>query len=117
MATTLINDLRNPGDPIYYSKGWIDTVEDHLPFFQDIGNGKQYTPTGMEKHRYNGRFYAFLRDVAKMTDPRYHYVYLRANNMTNPDQFGDNYPLLVFPDITKIEKVMSRYVNSIPRQA
>lgn len=114
MAIPLVEKMRNPGNPVYYSTGWINCVEDHLIFLQDPGNGQAYTPTGMERSRYKGRFYAFLRDVAKINYPHFYYVYLRANNMTSPDQFNEKFDLLILPDISKIEQIYSRYISSVP---
>lgn len=116
MTEPLVTKLRNPGQASYYTFGWINCVEDHLIFLQDPGNGEVYRPTGMERSRYQGRFYAFLRDVVKMDQPQYFYPYLRANNMTAPDQFGEKHDLLIFPDITKIEQIYTRYTASLPTQ-
>lgn len=114
MADKLVTLLRNPGDRTFYSTGFINTIEDHLAFLQDIGNGKSYSPTGMELYRYQGRFYAFLRDVIGLKLPEYYYAYLRANNMTSPDQFDSRYSALILPDTTKIDQIMKLYVSSLP---
>lgn len=115
MTEPLIEKLRNPGDKEYYSVGWINCVEDHIPFLQDTGNGQTYRPTGMERFRYKGRFYAYLRDVIKVNYPQYFYVYLRANNMTAPDQFGIKDDLIIIPDTNKIDQIFTRYIASTAR--
>lgn len=114
MSIPLVEKMRNPGNATYYSVGWANCVEDHILFFQDSTISKPYRPTGMERSRYKGRFYAFLRDVIKETKPEYYYVYLRTNNMTSPDQFGEKYDLLMIPDTSKIEQIYTRYMSSIP---
>jgi len=109
---TLVSLMRNPGDPRYYSQGWINTIEDHLTYLQDDGNGKTYTPTGMERNRYQYRFFAFLRDVIKLTREEHYYAVMRANNMTSPMEFGEDWDFLIIPAETKINALFDQYITS-----
>lgn len=110
---TLVSLMRNPGDPRYYSQGWINAVEDHLTFLQDDGNGTTYSPTGMERARYKYRFFAFLRDVLKLTREEHYYAILRANNMTSPMEFDENWDFLIIPSGAKIQTIYEQYITSL----
>lgn len=109
---TLISQMRNPGDQRFYEQGWINTVEDHLTYFQDDGNGKTYTPTGMERAKYKYRFFAFLRDVIQRTREEHYYVIMRANKMTSPNEFDEDWDFLIIPDENKIDALYNQYISS-----
>lgn len=110
---TLVSLMRNPGDQRYYSQGWVNTVEDHLTYLQDDGNGTTYSPTGMERTRYKYRFFAFLRDVLSLTREEHYYAIMRANNMTSPMEFDENWDFLIIPSGAKIQALYEQYITSV----
>ncbi|UQT02864.1 hypothetical protein TOTORO_00010 [Serratia phage vB_SmaS-Totoro] len=110
MATNLIDAMNNPGQPEYYSRGFYNIVEDHLQWLQDPINSNMYKVSGMEAHRYYGRFYAYLRDVVGANKPEYYYTILRVNNMTSPMQFDENWHEVLIPKDGKIDTLMEKYL-------
>lgn len=112
---TLTSLMRNPGDQGYYSQGWINTVEDHLAYFQDDGNGTTYSPTGMERNRYKYRFFSFLRDIIRAKRPEHYYVIMRANNMTSPMEFDESWDFLIIPSEAKIQDLYAKYNASVAK--
>lgn len=114
MATNLIDEMINPGEPIYYEKGFYNVVEDHLQWLQDPANSEVHQVSGMEAHRYYGRFYAYLRDVVGKDTPQYYYPILRVNNMKNPMEFDQKWHHVMIPKDGVMDTLMEKYLAFKP---
>lgn len=85
MTFTVMSHRVPSGDDLYYEMGFRNLVETHLNILKyeavaltDISADKIY--------QYEGDLYGLLSEIG--IEPQYHWIYMRVNGMTNPNQFG-----------------------------
>jgi len=85
MALTVMSLATNPGDPLYYTEEFRRVIETHLNILkrsnvqlERISNDKVY--------QFEGNFYGLLNELGVAAN--LHWIYLRVNEMENPNQFG-----------------------------
>lgn len=85
MAFTVLAHRVPSGDDLYYNMAFRNLVETHLNIlkFEAVA----FTNIAPDKiYQYEGDFYGLLSELG--IEPQYHWIYMRVNNMTNPNQFG-----------------------------
>lgn len=108
-----VNDLAlNPGDPWYYTPGWLACVEDHLEILRNAPDTKPIAVTDTDRYRYQSDFNGYLRDQTVFTQPQYAYVIMRMNYMFSPLDFDDTVVALAIPNQGTIDYIMAKYKTS-----
>jgi hypothetical protein len=85
MAFTVLAHRVPSGDDLYYEMRFRNIVETHLNILKR--EAVAFTDVAPDKiYQYEGDFYGLLSEMG--IEPQYHWIYLRVNDMTNPNQFG-----------------------------
>ena len=117
MAFTIIKDMAKGGDDIYYDAGFRLVVETHLNVLIARAAAIEEIPLD-QFNQYEGDFYGYL--VERAIPPEYHFIYLRMNGMTNPNQFAKQMrdpsnphvrPLLIRPNTNEIDILVRYYMS------
>lgn len=117
MAFTIIDQMAKPGDDLYYEPAFRLIVETHLNILKRVRVIKEDIPLDLF-HQYEGDFYGYL--VERSIPPYLHWIYLRVNGMTNPNEFakeerdplGRSYaPVLLRPHDNTIDSLRSFYLS------
>jgi hypothetical protein len=116
MATTLtssspgINSLMfNPGPSVYYTSGFRQVLEDHMTYLrQHQAQLVQVTPQAAWENDQD--LFGFLQVIN--LPPQYHWVTMRMNNFTSPNEFGQETSLLLVPSANVLEQLRSAYMTS-----
>jgi hypothetical protein len=117
MAFTIFNKMAKPGDDIYYDPDFRLVLETHLNLL--IGNAAARDDIPLDLfYQYEGDFYGFLTE--KNVPPEYHFIHLRMNGMTNPNQFAKEMrdpsnplvrPVWVRPNQNQIDGIVRLYMS------
>lgn len=71
---------------VYYDPEFRTVLETHMQLFRTHPTTR-HTPISPDKiHQYEGDFYGLLGEMGVLMEHRW--LYMRVNNMTNPNQFG-----------------------------
>lgn len=86
MSFKVASLARDSGDSVLYEPGFRTIIETHLPIIKDPSISRQTQITPDKIHQYEADFYGLLCEMEIPLDQ--HWIYLRANDMTNPNEFG-----------------------------
>lgn len=104
-----INNLSlPPGEDIFYSKGFMDTLESHMDFFRKSINSTIVDIDNRQSDVYNGDLFGYLNEVG--IEIKYHWVFMRVNGLYSSSGFTKNIRTLILPSRDQIEKIRSAYV-------
>jgi hypothetical protein len=82
-------------------------MEQHLQYLKTAGNVREVLIDNKYKGKYYGDFYAVLSDLGLA--PKYHYLTLLLNGMTNPIEFVNQLTTVRLPDTDIIDQILSVY--------
>lgn len=117
MAFTIFDRMAKPGDDIYYSQDFRLIVETHLLVLINRAAAIDDIPLDLY-YQYEGDFYGYLVELA--IPPEYHFILLRMNGMTNPNQFAKEMrdprnpavnPKLIRPNENEVNKLVQYYMS------
>lgn len=117
MAFTILDKMAKPGDDLYYDPDFRLVLETHLNVLINRAAAREEIPLDLF-YQYEGDFYGYL--VERGVVPEHHFIYLRMNGMTNPNQFAKQMrnpnnplirPVLVIPNQNQIDNIVRLYMS------
>lgn len=103
--------MLNPGPDLFYDSDFRNVLEDHMTFLR-----QNYCQTVVlapdEAYQWRSDFFGLLQ--AKGIPRQYHWLMMRINNYTSPNQFPEDAIAILQPDFTVIDKIAQSH-NSLPR--
>jgi hypothetical protein len=117
MAFTIFNKMAKPGSELYYDSDFRLVLETHLNLLINRAAAVEDIPLDLF-YQYEGDFYGYL--VEKGIPPEYHFIHLRINGMTNPNQFAKEMrdpsnplvrPVLIRPNQNQIDNIVRLYMS------
>ncbi|ARV76738.1 hypothetical protein PHABIO_107 [Pseudomonas phage Phabio] len=117
MAFTIMTLMAQPGPELFYDPKFRLMVETHINILRNHFVTREDIPAN-HYYQYEGDFYGFL--VGRSIPAHLHWVYMRVNGMTNPNQFAKdlrNYytgmvkPTLLIPNDGVLSDIQRMYVS------
>lgn len=117
MAFTIISKMARGGEDLYYDPDFRLVLETHLQVLINRAAARNDIPLDLF-YQYEGDFYGYLVEIG--VTPAHHFIYLRMNGMTNPNQFAkemrreDNpyiRPVLIVPNQNQIDNIVRLYMT------
>ncbi len=96
-------------EDVYYSAGFIQTIEDHLSFLRTGSTIKTISVTDQQNIKYEGDFYGLLDDCR--IDKKYHQIVLRVNGYDSSGDFDGNIEYFIIPDFSEVEEIKMLYLT------
>lgn len=97
------------GPDIYYNQLFRNVLEDHMTFLR---NSQETTILNIEPamaYKYEGDLFGLLFNYNIVFE--YHWIVMRMNNMTNPNQTKSTLTNLIIPNKAIIERLRSVYMT------
>jgi hypothetical protein len=107
----LTNLMVDPGPDIFYDPEFRNVLEDHMSYLRE--NYCQVVVLQPdEAYQWRGDFFGLLSQ--KGVPRQYHWLVMRLNQYTSPNQFTEDIQVMLFPDYTVVEKIAQSH-NSLSR--
>lgn len=106
-----INNLTRTIDPVYYSAGFLQTIEDHLSFLRMDAPISTISVSDQQNIKYEGDFFGLLDD--SKIDKKYHHIVLRVNGYVNSADFKGDIDYFVIPDFSEVEEIKALYITKL----
>ncbi len=94
-------------DAVYYTPGFLRTCESLLPKLRSSPTNTVLSIEPTLGHRYQGDFYGML--TASRIAPKYHWITMRVNDISSPDQYDGTQLDFILPDFSIVESQMVMY--------
>jgi hypothetical protein len=107
----LNNLMVDPGPDIFYDPEFRNVLEDHMTYLRET-NSQIILIDPSDAYRWRGDFFGFLD-----THPvkrQYHWLVMRINQFTSPNQFHEDVLAMTLPDFALVEQILQSH-NSLPR--
>lgn len=103
MTMSVNAKMASEGDAVYYSAGWKLTVETHLNYIKEVSANNVVGIIPADAYKYEADLFGLLQKLRVET--RYHWVVMRLNDMTSPNQFRVDRTFLLLPDYQVLERL------------
>lgn len=107
MTLSLVAYQADPGEAVYFDEGWQTVVETHLPILRLDTNTQALPIDPHDAYMFRGDFFSLMQ-VYKIP-AKYHYIALRANNLTSPMDYREDMINLIMPGDQIIESLRKIY--------
>ena len=97
------------GASIYYDIKFRNIIEDHLTFLRESNDLTMISIESSMAYKYEGDLFGLLFHY-KVTF-EYHWIVMRLNNMTNPNQTKNTLLSLLIPNRTILERIKNVYMT------
>jgi len=117
MAFTIMTLMEQPGPDLFYDPKFRLMIETHMNILRNHLVTRTEIPEN-HYYQYEGDFYGFL--VGESVPAYLHWVYMRVNGMTNPNQFAKDLrayytkrstPILLTPNDGVLSDIQRMYVS------
>lgn len=101
-----INQMMVPdGAALYYSEPWMRMIESHLSYLRErsVDNVVAVLPYLGNKHEAD--LFGLLRQLRVRAE--HHWIVMRLNDFTSPNQIRSDREFLILPNFDDIEKLRS----------
>lgn len=104
-ASSLYTQLNTSAPVIYDQDSFRATLEYHLTLFRQSNSTYATTIDPRLATVYNGDFYGLLYYL--QIAPELHWLYLRVNYMTHPNQFSADRASIIVPSQTLLNRIIA----------
>lgn len=102
-APPLHETLRNDGPVVFYTADFRRLIEDHLDYLKQNNRSTPISIAEKDLHKYEYDLFGLLVEYEL---PRHlHWIVMRLNGMTSPDQFTELNTSLLIPDPSEIDRL------------
>jgi len=106
-----VNDLMIASGPsIYYTDAFRHVLEDHLSLLSRDASTRVYQIDPSAAYKYEHDLFGFLSMIG--VPAHAHWLVMRLNKMTSPDEFTLATPNLLLPDLGVVEKMRQSHMSS-----
>jgi len=108
---TLTTLMVDPGPDIFYDPQFRHVLEDHMTWLRE-NHSEPLVLRPDEAYQWRGDFFGLLskKGVAR----QYHWLVMRLNQYTSPNEFIETIPAILVPNFSVIGKIAQSH-NSLPR--
>jgi hypothetical protein len=109
MAESLWKGMFNDGPSIYYNPSFRVVLEYHLEWLRTRPRTVQAEiPLNMAlRHEFD--LFGFLKEIG--IPEQLHWIVMRVNGLTSPEQFRTDSPVLLIPDIADIDELRTTFTT------
>lgn len=104
-----VNSLTSVLDTVYYSEGFLQLIEDHMPVLRAGSNIQAVSVSSQDCYAYNGDFYGLLAEYH--VERKYHLIVTRFNGYKASTDFMKNIEYFLLPDLASIEEMKMLYLT------
>lgn len=117
MAFTILAEMAKPGEVIYYDPRFRLHIETHLNILINRAAAVDDIPPD-KYYQYEGDFHGYLIELGIPMEM--HFIYMRMNGMTNPNQFGKEQrdphadplaPKLIRPNLNLVDGIVKYFMS------
>lgn len=103
MAMSVDAKMVSAGADLYYSEAWKLTIESHLNYLKELSAANVQTILPADAYKYEADLFGLLLKLK--VEPRYHWIVMRLNDMTSPNQMRVDRTFLLMPDLQVVERL------------
>lgn len=103
---TILDD----GEAVYHSAAFRVMIESHLDYLRRNSQTSLVAVDPRKAEVYTGDFYGYLIESA--VPLKYHWTYLRLNNMLSSAEFGPEFTTLLWPAHRLIERLKTSHLST-----
>ena len=107
MATGIGYALIEPYALGYFSLGFQNMMENHIPEIRAKSSTQNFRVDQAMVNKYEGDLFAVLYRMA--IPSKYHWTIMRLNNMMSPTEFNQNTVNILLPDYEYIDQLFTIY--------
>lgn len=107
MAMSINSKMIRDGAAVYYSPGWMRMIESHMAYLRQQSAGNVVSITPHQAYKYEADLFGLLHVLRVQSE--YHWIVMRLNDMTSPNQLTSQHTSLILPDFAQIEKLLNVY--------
>lgn len=111
---TLLNNMVDQGDSIFYTKKYRQMIEDHIPYLKLNRNLTTITLAPLVSFKYAADFYGLLFHL--LIPMEYHYMVLRLNNFKSPSDFTGTESSIKMLETDIIRKLVNTMKTQIKKK-
>jgi hypothetical protein len=101
----------NPGPAEYYDDGFRQVLEDHMAWLRTHQSTQVISVSAQDVWENEKDLFGYFQQINMA--PQFHWVNMRLNNLTGPEQFVPPGPgALLVASITILEQLRSAYMTS-----
>lgn len=97
------------GTDIYYDQNFRNILEDHMTFLRTSNELNVLNVEPSMAYKYEGDLFGLLFHYNIIFEQ--HWIIMRLNNMTNPNQTKSTLSLLLIPTRAMLERIRSVYMT------
>lgn len=105
----ITNIATNSGPEIYYNLLFRNVLEDHMTFLRNSSETSILNIESAMAYKYEGDLFGLLFNYKVPFE--YHWVVMRMNDMTNPNQTKSTLSNLIIPNKSLIERLRNVYMT------
>lgn len=105
----ILNILNKPTSSIYYEQGFRIHLEDHMTYLKTLASTRKVDISLHNAYKYQGDLDGLLTELK--IKPEFHFIIMRMNDFTSPQEYTPDTLILLIPDSGVIEKIRSGYKN------
>ena len=105
-----INTLQiDSGDSNYYSTGFRQIIEDHLPHLKKSKFTKTVTLNPQSEYKYIGDFYSLLQSLSVQQD--LFWITMRVNDLHSPLDYNGDLIEVLLPERYELDSMLTRFLT------
>lgn len=102
-APALYQSMRNDGPVVFYTPDFRQLIEDHLEYLKTNNRSTRIQINDKDLHKYE---YDLIGLLLEYKLPRHlHWIVMRLNGFTSPDQFTELTTSLLIPEPSEIDRL------------
>ncbi len=103
MPMTIDSKMMRDGGAIYYTSAFRRMLESHMTYLRQRSVANVVVIEPHLAYKYEADLFGLLTHLKVL--PQYHWLVMRLNDMTSPNQLRSDRLTLILPDFNEIEKL------------
>lgn len=99
--------MRADGGAMYYDDAFRNVLEDHLTYLRGAPTTQHLNVAPGDAYRFEYDLYGFLSKFA--VPAQLHWVVLRLNKFTSPEEFGPDCQTVLVPDAGAVSQILQSH--------
>ena len=108
---SLVDNFPTNYPTAFYDEKFRAILEDHIAFLKSNVNTKTVRVVGVDAIKYRGDLNGYLTLIK--VPHHHHWITMRLNDFTNPNQFDETIQILYIPDQSLLEKIRQQYTTVV----
>lgn len=103
----ILNILQRSGSNLYYEQQFRILLEDHMTYLKNLSTTRKLEIDIQNAYKYQGDLSGLLS--VYLIRPEFHYIVMRMNDFTSPQEYTPDVRILLIPDEQEISRIRSSY--------